>query len=94
MKSVKDVDASTNSRKLRSFAFMLSKVSKHADDSESSENPPDQFQRHFVFSHLLIILDINLEADHWLSCLSQMSMIVKFVPSINKSLYGKRLTNA
>ena len=35
----------------------------------------------------------NLEADLQMSCLSQMSMIVIFMPCINKSLLGKRLAS-
>ena len=38
-------------------------------------------------------MDRNLEADLWLSKLSQMSMVVIFVPCINKSLVGKRLAS-
>ena len=38
LKSVKDIESSTKCRRLRSFAFILSEFSKHAKESESSEN--------------------------------------------------------
>ena len=41
-----------------------------------------------------MILDRILDADLRLSCLSQMSMIVIFVPSMKSSLFGKTLTDA
>ena len=44
MKSVKDMDSSTNWRRLYSFAFIVSEVSKHAKDSVHSKNNSDEFQ--------------------------------------------------
>ena len=93
LKSVKDMDSTTNWRRLCCFAFILRKVYKHADDWESFENRSDQFQGHFACSHSSMILDRILEADLRLSYSSQMSMIVIFVPSMNESLFGKRLAS-
>ena len=52
-----------------------------------------EIPKYFLCSHLSTILDRNHEADLWLSFLSQLSMIVMFMPCINKSLLGKRLAN-
>ena len=74
-----------------SFTYLMSQFTKKAENSESSENNPDQFQQHFACSYFSSIFDRNFETEHQLSCLSQMSMIVIFVPSMNKCLFGKRL---
>ena len=93
MKSVKNMDSYKNRIRLCCFAFMLKEISKYEKDSESSENSLDQFQHHFACSHLSTILNGILEADHLLSCLSQTTMIVTFVWSMNKILFGKRLAS-
>ena len=63
IKFFKDINSSTDWRRLCSFAFIFSEFSKHAKDLESSENYIDQFQHQFVCSHLTPILDRNLDAD-------------------------------
>ena len=84
MKTVKNMDSLNNWRRSCCFAFIMQEVSSHAKDSESSENYLDQVQHHFACSYLSTIFDRKLEADLWLSCLSQMSMIAIFVPSMKK----------
>ena len=68
-------------------------VAKTSKDYKKDEKRPEVFQRLFLCSHLSTLLNRNLEADLQLSCLSQMSMIVIFVPCMNKSLIGKRLAS-
>ena len=60
---------------------------------EVSANLEDGFQHLFVCSHLSPILDGYFDADLQLSCLSRISIIVIFVSSMNKSLFGKRLAS-
>ena len=50
IKSVKDMDSSME--KVMFLSFILGEFSKHAKDSECSENYPDRFHHQFVFSHL------------------------------------------
>ena len=94
MQSVNDMDSSKNWRWLCPFQFILSQFSNDAKDSEHCENPPNQFQRQFICAHLSSILDRNLHAELWLSCISQMLMDVIFVPFYEKNLFGKRLASS
>ena len=89
MKSVKNKKSSNNCRRLYSFAFILNELKK-TEGSESSEFYPYLFQCCFACSHLSTILDRNLEADLQLFCISQIIVIVIFVPTMNISLFGKR----
>ena len=88
-----EIDSTPTLRRLCCFTYFMKRVSNNAKEFESSEKPPEGFQSIFLCSHLSTILDNNLEADLWLSCLSQISMVEIFVPCINKSLPGKRLAS-
>ena len=48
----------------------------------------------FSLLPFIINFDRSLEADLYLSCLSQISMTVIFAPYINKSLFGKSIKTA
>ena len=83
IKFFKDINSSTDWRRLCSFAFIFSEFSKHAKDSESSENHLDLFQHQLVCTHSSTILLETLELT---SC--------DFLPSMNKCLFEKRLAKA
>ena len=71
----------------------MRRLSNYAKELKSSEKSPKLFHNILLCIHLPTILDQNLEADLWLSCLLQLSIIVLVVPCINKSLLGKRLAS-
>ena len=78
MRSVNNMDASTNWRRLCSFAYFLRAFSQSIEHDGNSKD-----------SHLSTILERNLTADLWLSCSSQMSMILIFVPTWARIYLGK-----
>ena len=71
----------------------MKEVANTSKDYKKNEKGPEAFQSLFLCSYLSTVLDRNPEADLRLSCLSQMSMIVMYVPCINKSPIGKRLAS-
>ena len=93
MRSAKNMDSITSWRRLCCFAYAMKGVANTSKDYKKEEKDPEGFQNIFFCSHLSTILDRNLVADPWLSCLSQVSMIVIFVPCMNESPIGKRLAS-
>ena len=93
MRSVKDMDSTTCWKWLCCFAHVMKEVANTSKDYEKNEKGQEGFQSLFLCSHLSMVLDRNPEADLRLSCLLQISMIVMFVPCMNKSPTGKRLAS-
>ena len=93
MISVKDMDLTTTWKRLCWFLLIMKAVSNHAKEYEKDEIPQEGFWQLFWCFRLSTILDRNPEADLRLSCLSLMSLIVIFVPCINKSPTGKGLAS-
>ena len=85
VRSVKDVDSTTTWKALCCFAFIMKSVFYHSKEYKKGNKTPEGFQQLIQCSHLSIIQDENLEADLQLSCISQMSMLVIFMPCIDKS---------
>ena len=71
----------------------MKEVANISKDYKKKEKGLEIFQSLFLCFHLSMALGRNPEADIRLSCLLQMSIIVIFVPCMNKSPTGKRLAN-
>ena len=91
LRSVKDMVSTTCWKRLCCFVFIKA-FCNHAKEYKKDEKPQEGLKL-FLCSHLSTILDGNLEADLWLSCLSQMSMIVIFAQCRNTFPIEKRLSN-
>ena len=68
MRSVKDIDSTTFSNWLCSFAHVMKEVANTSKEYEKDERGPEGFQSLLVYSNLSTILYRNLEADLGLSC--------------------------
>ena len=86
LRSVKDMDSITCWKWLCCFAHVMKEVGNTSKDYKKDEKGPEGFLSLFLCSHLSMVLDRNPEADLRLSCLLHVSMIVIFVPCMNKVL--------
>ena len=93
MRSVKDMDSTTSWKRSCCFAYVMKGVANTSKDYKKDKKGPEGFKNLFLCSQLSTLLDRNSEADLRLSCLLQMSLIVIFVPCMNKCPIEKRLAS-